>query len=418
MIEPVYDIDKAREYWKFAPSGFGKTDSSRLLDLDDREFGQAIYPVLQERYFYFWEDVPLINHFCEMFRGKKILAVGSGIGPEEIQYLKAGAQVTCADIVETNLRVVERTAQLEELDGFSYIHLKNHDTTPLPESIDYLYARGSLQTMPLEMQQKLLARIEKILAPGGRLIFGVYTKEFVEQTCSKEDPIDFARQSDPSVGECHNPWSEWYDDARVEALIGPDMFIQQRQTTYFDRNTWYVAARRADYPDAAEKPPTPLLDLEARERQINDPPFLRWDLSELQAGAASLEPDADGVMITTEANNYGYAAIFPPRDTTPEERPDKILVHADILEGGLNLGVLDADKDEFVFTKSIPALGDRREYFYLYTDRWPRRMQLIVSNFRPFDPEVSRFKLREIAFLRTSKSRAELKPYGVTFPTR
>jgi SAM-dependent methyltransferase len=403
-----FSIDRARAYWKHAPTGFGKMNSEDLLELEEDEFKAILRTRMKERYFYFWEDVPVVNHFCEMFRGKNVLAFGTGLGPEEIRFLKAGARVTCADIVESNLKTIERIVALEGLEGFSSLLMEDPSLTEFPDSIDFFYARGSLQTMPFELQKTVIEKIKEKLAPNGQLIFLVYTQGFVDQTCPTDDPVVFARFSDPSVGDCHNPWSEWYDDDKVRELIGEDMYIAARQTLHYDRNNWYIAARKN--PDEPSPPYALILDFQRFEDSCNSSVH-SLDLSEFSLGDAEINMHGEtAISITTGNNNYGYAALFPVLEFSPEQHPEKIFVSADIKEGGLNIGLLNCDTDEFFFSKSIPALGQRDEYFYLYSDEWPQRVQVIISNFRPTEPNISKFTIKNIEFLKVTDAGKKLLP--------
>ena len=52
-------------------------------------------------------------YFSALFKGKDVLSFGSGIGLNEMQFVRAGARLVCADIVDSNLRVIERVAAIE-----------------------------------------------------------------------------------------------------------------------------------------------------------------------------------------------------------------------------------------------------------------------------------------------------------------
>jgi len=381
-----FNLEDARNYWKFAPSALGKVDTSKLLELNDEEFKKNIYPHLASRFFFASEDIPLINHFCELFQGKRVVAIGSGIGHEEIQFLKAGAEVICTDIVETNLKVIERTCALEGFDQFSYIHIKDPATMEFPENIDYVWGRGVLQAMPFPIQIELMKQLKKNLKRDGGMIFSIYREAFVKQTHDTTDPKVFARYSDPSVGDCHNPWSEWYDDEKMEELIGSDMHLAHKQIWGQDRCAWYEIAW-----GAKSDPTTPpdFLDLSVFENSINLI-SKKWNLADFEVAEAELSiDDGQTLSIETKKSNYHYAALSPVVEINTDEGinifdvPDKLSVSVNLKQGGMALGVLDVDRDEMIVSKTVLEKGFHTHYFYLNVTQWPRRYRLVISNFCP-----------------------------------
>lgn len=418
-ITEKYDIEQARKYWKFAPSALGKVDTSELLKLNDEDFKNTIYPHLSSRFFFASEDIPLINHFCNLFKDKRILAIGSGIGHEEIQFLKAGAEVICTDIVETNLKVIERICRIENLNGFSSILIKDPANTEFPQNIDYVWGRGVLQAMPFSIQKELIKKLKSSLNKNGGMIFSVYTKDFVSQTHDTEDPTVFARYSDPSVGDCHNPWSEWYDDEKMSELIGNDMYLSHKNIWGQSRCAWYEILWKPD--NYQHKEPLLFLDLEEYENKINIICHT-FNLREFSEADAEISFGKDNTLkIQTKKNQYHYAALSPIVELDVNEFidvniiPDKLSCTINVIQGGVGLGVLDVDNDKMIISKAVLQKGLHTHYFYLNVAKWPRRYQFIISNFCPYHEDISVFEIKNINFLKINML-SFLRPFCLPFP--
>src|SRR5205085_48868 len=128
---------------------------------------------------HYWEDQHYVRHFANLFSGKRILSFGSGMGYNELIFMRSGVDVTCADIVESNLKVIERVTKIESLTKNRFLFMQNSAETTFPGPFDHVYVRGSLMTMPADLQAKALANFKKALKPGGLIILNLYTKKFV-----------------------------------------------------------------------------------------------------------------------------------------------------------------------------------------------------------------------------------------------
>lgn len=257
-LQDGFDLEQARQYWKFAPSGYGKVDTAKLLKMNDKKFARFWDRHSESIRRYYWEDRYFNDYFFETFRDKTVLSFGSGIGNFEIQFLQHGAAVTCADIVPTNLDVIQRICRIKQLDKLSVLYLDDSAKTDYGGPYDAIYARGSLHHMPFPMQKKVMARFKRALKPDGVIYLMLYSPKFMEESEGRNKPERFARASDPSVGPWHNPWSEWYDDEKIRELAGTDFFVKHKQTWNQDYYVWY-SLQRLD--DTKEIPiPIPLVD--------------------------------------------------------------------------------------------------------------------------------------------------------------
>jgi len=167
--------------------------------------------------------------------------------------------VTCADIVADNLGVIERIARTRRLDRLTTLFMDDSSETDFGGPYDYIYARGSLHHMPFPMQKKVMSRFKHALKPNGVIFLMLYSPKFMEESDARNIPERFARASDPSVGRCHNPWSEWYDDDKIRELAGEDFYIKHKQIWNEGYYVWYSLQCREGSQDVPA--PTTLVDL-------------------------------------------------------------------------------------------------------------------------------------------------------------
>ena len=236
-----FNLEDARRYWRFAPSGKGKVDTADLLKLDDAEFIASWRSHFETRLWNYWEDKFFVAYFCRVFSGKRVLSYGSGIGHNEIQFLAAGADLTCADIVPSNLDVILRVCRLLRVPKPKILYLDNPTATNFGHDLDAVFARGVMHHMPEADQIKVAENFRRAIKPEGQIVLNIYTRKYAERCAAPDDPTVFARASDPSVGTEHNPWSEWYDDAKVDRVF--HLPIAQKRTWNDDLFCWYALAK-------------------------------------------------------------------------------------------------------------------------------------------------------------------------------
>jgi 2-polyprenyl-3-methyl-5-hydroxy-6-metoxy-1,4-benzoquinol methylase len=108
-----YDV--LRKKWRTVPlDAETRVESSELLALPDRDLlalWDRAYNGTSTGQFYgirgWYHD-----RYRDELKGQKILDVGCGLAVSSVHFAEHGARVTFADIVEDNLRVVERICAL------------------------------------------------------------------------------------------------------------------------------------------------------------------------------------------------------------------------------------------------------------------------------------------------------------------
>jgi len=291
----------AKAYWKYAPSGEGKIDTSQLEKLSNEEFLRLWERSKRIRRENLWEEAFFISHFAKLFAGLKVLSFGCGLAYSETEFLKNGTEVTFADIVDTNIHAVKRLCNLKNYNNASFKILSGNPNEDLGGPYDVVFAYGSLMHMPEDSQAKVLKQFFKSLNAEGQLVLMLYTPEFVKSTGSSFDQKEFARRSDPSVGDVVNPWSDWHDDQKLERLAA-EFLITQKQLFHEDRFVWYSLAKK--------KLPTPYIDL-VQLQENKKVTIYTVNLSDyiLSDGHAHFI-EGQGLQITTGDNQYHY--VFHP----------------------------------------------------------------------------------------------------------
>jgi SAM-dependent methyltransferase len=383
-----FDIASASAYWRFAPSGAGKHDTSAMLRLDDMELCRAWDEGFVKRFRQYQEEDQFVRQMSGEFAGKRILSIGSGLGLHEIYYQLRGAAVTCCDIVDSNLAVIARVAAAKGAQGMRFIRSDGPDHA-LGGPYDVIFVYGSLMTMPEPLQRRLARQCLASLTPQGSVVTMLYTWEFARATCGWSSPREFdaqkfARASDPSVGDEHCPWSDWHDDEKLRLIFGNSLHVWRRQ--YWNQG-WYVwyELRPSPATDGGEFFNSGAMPRSCEIHEI--------DLREFRPGDALAFSADPGVRVKTGYSNFGYALTSEEREGT--RALNAIAVDADLAHGAFSVGLLDVANDRFVFAQAVWQMG-RRQHLFAF-DRLPSRYQVVISNHQPGEPGDSQFVLYRIA---------------------
>jgi 2-polyprenyl-3-methyl-5-hydroxy-6-metoxy-1,4-benzoquinol methylase len=90
--------------------------------------------------------------YADFMRGKKVMDVGSGFGVDPITFAQHGASVTFVDLVETNLKVLERLCKIMGLTNVRFVLFEDLGSlNPLDTDYDVIMAMGSLHHAPVDI---------------------------------------------------------------------------------------------------------------------------------------------------------------------------------------------------------------------------------------------------------------------------
>jgi SAM-dependent methyltransferase len=209
--------------WNAVPTTTtGTRSTARLLELPDKE-------LLGE-----WEkarqDITTGTEFAHRgwyhalyaggMRGKKVMDVGSGFGVDSITFAQHGARVTFVDLVETNLKVLERVCKIMGLTGMRFVLLEDLDSLkPLDTDYDVIMAMGSLHHAPAEVVRPEMQELVRHLDCRGRWLQLAYPRS----RWVREGRMAFSRWGENTDGP-GTPWAEWYDLPKLLKLLEPAKF--------------------------------------------------------------------------------------------------------------------------------------------------------------------------------------------------
>ena len=212
-----------RNRWNAVPTTTtGITSTSKLLSLSDADLLAA------------WEnarkDITTGAEFAhrgwyhalyaDAMRGKKVMDAGSGFGVDSITFAQHGARLTFVDLVETNLKVLERLCNILGLKDVQFVHLKDLDSLkPLDTDYDVIMAMGSLHHAPAEILKPECQELLRHLKVGGRWLQLAYPRA----RWIREGREPFSNWGTITDGP-GTPWCEWYDLPKLLKLLAPAEF--------------------------------------------------------------------------------------------------------------------------------------------------------------------------------------------------
>jgi SAM-dependent methyltransferase len=179
--------------------------------------------------------------YRDIFKGKKILDVGCGLGTDTIHYAEHGASVTFLDIVESNVEFVQRVCKAKGLNNVSFYHMRDlDDLGRLPYDYDAIYCGGSFINAPLEASRLEAQALIRHLPIGGRWIELGYPKTRWERE-GRMDEREWGIRTDGGA-----PWVEWHDLAKLDFLLSPASFDTVLYLEFHNSDfNWFDLVRRA-----------------------------------------------------------------------------------------------------------------------------------------------------------------------------
>lgn len=180
--------------------------------------------------------------YKDVFRGKKVLDVGSGLGIDAITFALAGARMTLLDIVPGNIELMRRLCNLLGLTDVRFCCMDSFDDIDrLDDDYDVVWAQGSLINAPFDVTRIEAEALLRRLPIGGRWIELAYPKERWE----REGKLSFDRWGVKTDGK-GTPWVEWYDLDKLRARLAPAAFdVVLAFNFHGDDFNWFDLVRRA-----------------------------------------------------------------------------------------------------------------------------------------------------------------------------
>ena len=203
--------DRIVDYWNRQPCNIGHSD---------QELGTEIYfdAVTAKRY----RAEPHILDFAgfHLWRGKRVLEIGCGIGTDAEQFARHGAEYVGIDISNESLGISRQRFQLYGLVGDFYLgSVTNKDFLRELGVFDLVYSYGVLHHFP-GMQQHL-DNISDVMHAGSELRFMVYAKHSWKYAMIQKGLDQFEAQA-----EC--PYAEAFSREEIAQLLTQSKFNLER----------------------------------------------------------------------------------------------------------------------------------------------------------------------------------------------
>lgn len=387
MTRSTFDLELSRRYWRHAPAGASKLDTSTAAAA-----GRGVWDsTFRSRLLTYPEEEQFVRSFAARVGGRRIVSIGSGLGFHELYYASAGATVTCCDIVESNLAAIRGVAADKHLEVATLCR-SDFTAEPIPDA-DIVFIYGCLMHMPADAQHALLARARAACAPDGTVVLMLYTWEFPRRTCGwrttdEFDPVTFAKASDPTVGDEACPWSDWHDAAKLLSVTEPPATIVRQQEWNDGQFCWYELKWSSSRAAASPFFDASVLGRGRVLRRVSHRDFSASDSAVTRGWRRS--------TVRTPPSHGRYAIESP--DIAPPSGGNAVAVDLSVEHGAFSVGVLDALSQRFVAVAPCSMPG--RRTVLVLADPLPPILRIVVSTNQPTAPAPGLFHVYGARVLR------------------
>lgn len=401
-------FDQLRRKRGTVPVGLAeRIDSDVLLGLTDRELRD------------YWEGVwaqastgagfPVHGWYhklyADVFAGKRVLEIGSGIGLDGIHFIRNGASWYFADIVRSNLMLVKRILAAFDLpcEGITWIEdLRSFDE--IAPDFDFIYCQGSLINVPFQFARIETLHIVSKLRPGGRWIERCYPKERWIRD-GRLPPTKWGQMTD---GES-TPWAEWYDLDRLRERFRPVGITPLTSFNFHDDEfNWFdLAVDQVPSPETVQR----LLKLSAPDKPFRAVSLQRRQLHHV----TQLEEDAErgGLFVVTGPEPWDFAVEFPLTNDIREVGVDgavagtgdlSAIVDLQVQDGRLGVGLLDENLGNYLGSELYADANDGAQSLTFPIPRPRKPVHLMFRN-AAVGHVPSSFRISDISLQLTPKTR-------------
>ena len=167
-----------------------------------------------------------------LWRGKRVLEIGCGIGSDSEQFARHGAEYVGIDLSEESLHLCKQRFKVYDLPGeFRHGSVSDIDFMKSLGEFDLVYSYGVLHHFP--GMREHLENITQVLKPGGELRFMVYARNSWKYAMIQKGLDQFEAQSN-----C--PYADAYTREEIAALLDGLLHVERiRQAHCF---MWNIPA--------------------------------------------------------------------------------------------------------------------------------------------------------------------------------
>jgi 2-polyprenyl-3-methyl-5-hydroxy-6-metoxy-1,4-benzoquinol methylase len=161
-------VERVREYWNSRPCNIRHS----AKPVGSKEY----FDEVEARKYFVEPHIPLFAEF-DRWSGKKVLEIGCGIGTDTINFARAGAAVTVAELSDESLAVARQRAAVfglsDRIDFYNGNAEQLSSFVPV-EPHDLVYSFGVIHHSP--HPEQILREATKYLKVGGTIKLMVYNR--------------------------------------------------------------------------------------------------------------------------------------------------------------------------------------------------------------------------------------------------
>jgi ubiquinone/menaquinone biosynthesis C-methylase UbiE len=211
-------IETVAAYWNARPCNVRHS----LMPKGSKEY----FDEVETRKYFVEPHIPAFAQF-EQWKGKKVLEVGCGLGTDTINFARAGAIVTAADLSEESLVLARQRAKVFNLEDRITFYQANaeelSETVPIAK-YDLVYSFGVIHHTP--QPSRAMEQIKRYLTPASEVRLMLYAKN-----SWKNIMIDAGLDQPEAQSGC--PVAFTYTDEEVRELLSGFTVIDIRQEHIF-----------------------------------------------------------------------------------------------------------------------------------------------------------------------------------------
>jgi SAM-dependent methyltransferase len=240
-MDNMPSIETVAEYWNRRPCNIRHSPS----DVGTRQF----FDEVEQRKYFVEPHIPSFAQF-DKWRGRRVLEVGCGLGTDAVNFARAGAEFTGADLSETSLGLARRRFETFGLSG-NFL-LANGEELALhlePASFDLVYSFGVIHHTP--RPDAVVRQVRTLVKDGGEFRLMLYAKESWKDTM-----IEAGFDQPEAQSGC--PIAQTYTPQQVRDLLEPAgfkvvsmeqdhifPFVVEKYTRYeYELQPWFAAMPR------------------------------------------------------------------------------------------------------------------------------------------------------------------------------
>jgi 2-polyprenyl-3-methyl-5-hydroxy-6-metoxy-1,4-benzoquinol methylase len=192
---------KIRTYWNSQPCNINHSSQA----MGSKEYFEE---VRNKKYRIEPHIMPFANF--DMWKGRRVLEIGCGIGTDAIEFARAGADYTGIDISDASLTIAEKRFEVYQLNGKLLNLDATSDSFTQLGSFDLIYSFGVLHHYP--NVHKVIDSVSTMLTANGKFKFMVYAQHSWKYAMIKHDLAQFEAQAN-----C--PYAEVYTKEKIHQLL-------------------------------------------------------------------------------------------------------------------------------------------------------------------------------------------------------